>query len=96
MRNIIAIALLALFASDTVVAAQTSKYGAPTWHVPYAGAIELPSSTTAALPLCDGFHVGALRVTTDAAATPVLGATATGGSTGKQLVMCNGANWINQ
>ncbi len=94
MRNILA-ALFALTvcAEATAATAQTSKYGIPTTHAPYSGAIQLPSSTVATLPLCDNFNAGTLRTVTDAAASPAWNATATGGGSLKIVVMCNGSNW---
>lgn len=83
-----------LFASSVHAAgAQTSKYGAPSSHVPYIGAVQLPQSTVAQLPACDSFNFGIMRTVTDAT-TPTFNATAVGGGAVKALVMCNGTTWV--
>jgi hypothetical protein len=97
MHKIVAVlgALALLFIAEAQAAAQTSKYGIPSFHAPLSGAVQLPATTVAKLPLCDGYSVGILYTVTDAAAAPVYNATATGGGTIRLLVMCNGANWVN-
>jgi hypothetical protein len=88
--------LVALFVASAAVGAQTSsKIGAPAAHVGYIGAVQLPSSTVAQLPLCDSYNQGILRMVTDAS-SPTYNGTLTGGSTGKVLALCNGTNWVGQ
>ena len=60
-----------------------------------AAAVIPAKYTTATLPACSSATVGLIAVTTDAAATPVYNATATGSGTGVVQVMCNGTNWTN-
>lgn len=94
MRFLMTSLLGLLFASAAMAAnAQTSKYGVPSSHVPYAGAIQLPSSTVAQLPACDTYNLGIMRVVVDAT-TPTFNANAVGGGAVKALVMCNGTNWV--
>jgi len=94
MRVLLGLTAALLFMSDAVLA-QTSKYGIPTSHVPYNGAIQLPSSTVAQLPLCDSYNLGILRAVTDAS-SPTYNGTLSGGGTSKVLAFCNGTNWVGQ
>jgi hypothetical protein len=91
---LIALAIAAGF-NVFAAAAQTSKIGAPSSHVPYNGAILLPSSTVAGLPACDSYNFGILRAVTDATA-PAYNATLVGGGAVKVLAFCNGTNWVGQ
>jgi ABC-type amino acid transport substrate-binding protein len=93
MRLLLALAFAFLTVSAASAAAQTSKYGIPSSHVPYAGAIQLPGSTVAQLPACDTYNFGILRAVTDAT-TPTFNATAVGGGAVKALVVCNGTTWV--
>lgn len=53
------------------------------------------SSTVSGLGLCDAGQLGALRIVTDAAASPAYNATATGGGSITLPVFCDGTNWKN-
>ena len=64
------------------------------WIVNGAGT-NLPQSTVAGLPTCNSASDGVQYEVTDAAASPVYNATATGSGSIHLLVMCNGTNWTN-
>lgn len=51
--------------------------------------------TVATLPACNATSKALLLVVTDAAASPVYNATATGGGAVTIPVLCNGTNWTN-
>lgn len=51
--------------------------------------------TVATLPACNASSKALLLVVTDAAASPVYNATATGGGAVTIPVLCNGTNWTN-
>jgi hypothetical protein len=91
MRIFLALAL-ALFATAANAQTPTSKTGIPASHVPYSGAVQLPFSTVAQLPVCDAQHIGVLRTVTDATA-PTFNATVAGGGAVRVLVLCNGTVW---
>jgi hypothetical protein len=92
MKIFLAFAFAALLASSANAQTPTSKTGIPASHVPYMGAIQLPASTVAQLPVCDAQHIGVLRTVTDAT-TPTFNATAVGGGAVRVPVHCNGTNW---
>lgn len=87
--------VLALFANETLAAAQTSKYGIPSFHAPYTGAIQLPVTTVAKLPTCDAYSAGIVMVVTDAT-TPTYNGSLTGGGAVVVTVLCTGAAWKSQ
>jgi hypothetical protein len=87
-----AFAMSLAFSAPIAAAAQTSKQGMPTIHVPYSGAVKVPFMTTAQLPICDSFNIGIILGVTDAT-TPTYNGAVTGGSNVAVLVVCNGAAW---
>lgn len=91
MRKLLS-AAFAMALVTSAAAAQTAKYGTPNSHVPYIGAIQVPSSTAAQLPACDSYNQGIVRMVTDAT-TPTYNGTLTGGSNVPVLVVCNGTTW---
>lgn len=91
MRIFLVLAFAVLMA-HSAASAQTSKTGIPSSHIPNIGAIQLPFSTVAQLPVCDAQHIGVLRTVTDAAA-PTFNATVAGGGAVRVLVLCNGTVW---
>jgi len=86
---------LLLLAETGHAAAQTSKYGIPASGVSAAGAVQLPTSTVAQLPVCDVSHVGVIRMVTDAT-TPTYNGSLTGGSTVSVTVVCTASGWKSQ
>lgn len=101
MRNLlkfvftVAAALLVAAVDETGAAAQTSKYGIPSFHAPLAGAVQLPQTTVAKLPNCDAYSAGVLYIVTDAT-TPTYNGALTGGGAVVVTVLCNGSAWKSQ
>jgi hypothetical protein len=59
------------------------------------GGLGLGATTVSALPSCAAGTAGMMMYVTDAASSPVYGATATGGGSVAEPVFCNGTNWTN-
>lgn len=89
MRGLIVFALC--MASAHAAAAQQS-YGIPSTHSGSYGAVNMPVSTVAQLPVCNALHEGILRGVNDANSA-AFNATAAGGSTNHMMVYCDGTNW---